>query len=126
MLTWDEKKQYASFKRFDKDHDRELGHNLQRARERVGLSQEDVGEIIGLSYRSIQRMEYGETSARQYLTDFCQIYSCTYDDLIPQDFRPLLNGKNDLLSRMDSEVLQSIKDMFGNELDRRKHAATLQ
>lgn len=123
MLTWDETHHRASYVRFDKSHDKELGHNLKIARERAGFSQEDVADIIGINVRSIQRMEYGETSAQHYLTDFCQIYSCTYADLMPQAFRSLVNGHNSLLSNMDTGLLQSIMSMIGKELNSRDATA---
>ena len=123
MLTWDETHQRASYTRFDKSHDKELGRNLKTARERAGFSQDEAAEIIGISVRSIQRMEYGESSAQHYLTDFCQIYSCTYEDLMPRAFRHLVSGENDLLAAMDTTLLKNILSMAGREITRREAAA---
>ncbi len=43
------------------DYARELGHNLKRAREALGLSQERVAARAGLSALTLQKYEKGES-----------------------------------------------------------------
>lgn len=40
---------------------RELGHNLKRARERTGLSQEKLAHLAGISSYTYQKFEKGES-----------------------------------------------------------------
>lgn len=43
------------------DIDIEIGRRLRRARHRLGLTQEEVGETIGVSHQQIQKYERGDT-----------------------------------------------------------------
>ncbi len=43
------------------DYARELGHNIKRARERTGLSQERIAHAAGLASYTYQKFEKGES-----------------------------------------------------------------
>ena len=73
-------------------HVKEMGKNLKITREKKKLTQEDVADIMSISARTIQRLKSDEKSAFEYLTDFCQIYFCTFEDLMPRDFLTLQGG----------------------------------
>ncbi|MFS0709958.1 helix-turn-helix domain-containing protein [Brevundimonas phoenicis] len=66
------------------DIDIEIGRRLRQARLRLGLSQEGVGDAIGVSHQQIQKYERGETrltlSALARLRSVLRIEA---DDLLP-------------------------------------------
>ena len=119
MLTWDEQQKYACYTRFNTSHVKEMGKNLKIAREKKQLTQEDVADIMSVSTRTIQRLESGEKSAFEHLTDFCQIYSCTFEDLMPRDFLKLLTGRYSTLSQIDTQMLKLIQNAAARELENR-------
>ena len=84
----------------------EIGQNLRRMRDKTGLKQEDVCEILGLSRRSISRYENGETGCSlEQLIIFCQLYECKLDDLLPKEMAPYvseLHGLGDQLLTFQS------------------------
>lgn len=64
MLTSDQLNRYrAKLKpqHTTEEHKKEIGGNLQRARKKTGLTQEDVAEILGWGGRKVGRIESGET-----------------------------------------------------------------
>ena len=51
----------------------ELGNRILEIRKRKGLSQEELAEMAGISLRTLQRIEKGETEPRGYtLKSICQ------------------------------------------------------
>ena len=80
MLTSDQLNSYrAKLKpqHTTEEHKKEIGGNLQRARKKTGLTQEDVAEILGWGGRKVGRIESGETlCSPEDILSLCQIYDC--------------------------------------------------
>lgn len=79
---------------------RELGVNIQRAREASGLSQEDVAYAAGLSRYTFQKFEKGEsapgTPANPSLHNvmaIAQVLGVGLEGLLPGEWPDLLVGR---------------------------------
>ena len=61
----------------------ELGTRLKKAREYLGLTQDDVAKLIGVSRVTITNIETGtrKVSAEE-LSKFSKIYGCTMEELL--------------------------------------------
>lgn len=56
---------------------------LKEFRESKGLSQKELAEMIGMSYRSIQQWERGDTFPNaSALCDLCSVLECEPNDLL--------------------------------------------
>ena len=63
---------------------RYIGIRLKEMRQHVGLKQEDVGKILGLSRVSILNMESGRHSPTPFkLLTFCRLFNCSLNDIFP-------------------------------------------
>ena len=67
-----------------------LGENISTMRKTVGLTQMQLGSMIGLEGRSgevtIQRWEHDRTSPTvKYLRPLCRALGCTLEELIPPE-----------------------------------------
>ena len=65
---------------------RKLGANLRRERNVVGLTQEQLAEMVNLNSRTLRKIEAGETNV--LLTTFIRIrraLDCSADKLIPRE-----------------------------------------
>lgn len=78
----------------------EIGHNLKRARESVGLSQERVAHAAGLSSYTYQKFEKGESRPGSpmnprltTLLALCQVLDLEIVDLLPKDMPDLTAGR---------------------------------
>ena len=84
MLTSDQLNSYrAKLKpqHTTEEHKKEIGGNLQKARKKTGLTQEDVTEILGWGGRKVGRIESGETlCSPEDILSLCQIYDCSLID----------------------------------------------
>jgi len=79
---------------------RELGHNLLRAREAKGLSQERLAHAAGLSSYTYQKFEKGEsrpgTPMNPRLTTLlalCQVLDVPVSQMLPRDLPDLTAGR---------------------------------
>ena len=63
-----------------------LGQSLTRARKKQGLTQEQVGEKLGVSRQTISKWELDETlPAIRQAKELSRLYGTTLDDLIDYD-----------------------------------------
>jgi len=69
--------------------DKDIGIQIKKARSEVSMSQEELGEKLGVTWEMVSRYENGRSSARKYLTELSEIFekSISYffgvqDDLI--------------------------------------------
>jgi DNA-binding XRE family transcriptional regulator len=73
-----------------------FGAKLRAARAILGLSQEEVGDRVGLTQRSVHRIEQGlvEARLRTMLTieQFWQQHGIAFDDLPDGGFRLVVQG----------------------------------
>lgn len=79
---------------------RELGHNLRRAREATGLSQERVAHAAGLASYTYQKFEKGESRPGQPLNPrlttlvaLSQVLGVPLPDLLPADLPDVTSGR---------------------------------
>lgn len=98
------------------EHKKEIGENLQKARKKTGLTQEDVTEILGWGQRKVGRIENGETlCSREDMISLCQIYDCNLMEILPSDFIPYVSAA----SGLDPAVLKVLQRSINNMIDRR-------
>ena len=78
---------------------RELGHNLSRAREATGLSQERVAHAAGIASYTYQKFEKGESRPGMpmnprltTLVALSQVLGVPIDQLLPPDLPDLAGG----------------------------------
>jgi len=53
--------------------DRQIGKQIKKARTDKGLSQEALGEKLGVTWEMVSRYENGRSSARKYLAELSQV-----------------------------------------------------
>ena len=118
LLTSDELNRYrAKLKpqHTTEEHKKEIGGNLQRARKKTGLTQEDVAEILGWSGRKVGRIESGETlCSSEDILSLCQIYDCNLMEIFPSDFIPYVSA----VSGLDPAVLKVLQGSINTMIDR--------
>ena len=97
------------------EHKKEIGGNLQRARKKTGLTQEDVAEILGWGGRKVGRIESGETlCSPEDILSLCQIYDCNLMEILPSDFIPYISA----VSGMDPAALKVLQGSINTMIDR--------
>jgi len=73
---------HVTYKRSSPAANAQLGKNLARLRNSIGLSQADMAERLGISLRHFQRVESGKSAPSiPLLTDLHKIFKTTWDDL---------------------------------------------
>ena len=72
--------------------DRTLGQNLSRMRERLGLSQGDLGKAVGVSRQAVMFWECGGGMRVAHLLELCAVLACRPSALLP----PVPSGKKRL------------------------------
>ena len=119
LLTSDELNRYrAKLKpqHTTEEHKKEIGGNLQKARKKTGLTQEDVAEILGWGGRKVGRIESGETlCSPEDILSLCQIFDCNLMEILPSDFIPYASP----VSGMDLAVLKVLEGSINSMIDRR-------
>ncbi len=82
------------------EYARELGHNLKRAREQTGLSQERIAHAAGLASYTYQKFEKGESRPGTpmnprlaTLLALSQVLGVSLVDLLPKDPPDLTAGR---------------------------------
>lgn len=59
-----------------------LFNNIRLYRERLGLSQSDLGKLVGVSKNAISSFERLEYSPSAYIAAcLCKVFNCSFDDL---------------------------------------------
>ena len=118
MLTSDQLNRYrAKLKpqHTTEEHKKEIGGNLQRARKKTGLTQEDVTEILGWGGRKVGRIESGETlCSPEDILSLCQIYDCSLMEILPNVFIPYTSA----VSGLDPAVLKVLQGSINTMIDR--------
>lgn len=84
-----------------------LGNNLFQARKKKGLSQEEVGEKLGVSRQTISKWETDETIPDIYQSkSMARLYNMTLDELI--EFNPDIKEIQDIIDRTDEKIEEKI------------------
>jgi transcriptional regulator with XRE-family HTH domain len=63
----------------------EIGDRIKRARERAGLTQEELGDLIGVSTRQVQNYEAGESKQYSRLKQIAAVVGTTPEALLHGD-----------------------------------------
>lgn len=53
--------------------DKQIGKQIKKARADIGMSQEELGEKLGVTWEMISRYENGRSSARKYLSELAEV-----------------------------------------------------
>lgn len=64
---------------------KKIGLQLKKARAEMGLSQEEVGQKIGVTWEMISRYENGRSGALKYLDKFSKLYKKPISYFVGQD-----------------------------------------
>ena len=107
------------------DEDRIIGNNLRRLRKLRGMSQQKLGEIIGMSYQQIQKYElgYNRIAALTLLRisealgyDFRLFYSSLLEEDQP-NIRSQIFSILRLLNKVDDpKLLTNIEDLVSKAI----------
>ena len=67
--------------------DSKYGENLQRVREILGLSQEDLAHLFGVSQQQVEKYESGRNRLRlEYVEILCKEFLLPYDVIFRDTF----------------------------------------
>ncbi|MCP2042453.1 helix-turn-helix domain-containing protein [Pontibacter sp. HSC-36F09] len=89
----------------------ELGNRILEIRKRKGLSQEELSEMAGISLRTLQRIEKGETEPRGYtLKSICQALNVDVEEVYDYGKEP----DKSVLLLMHLSVLSYLLMPLGN------------
>lgn len=65
---------------------RELGSNIATRRRQLGLTQEQLAEMTGISHQSLSRIEHGRIAPKMdRLPDFAMSLQCAVSDLFKRE-----------------------------------------
>lgn len=84
-----------------------LGNNILKLRKKLQLSQEKLGELVGVTRQTISNWELNETvpDAKQ-LISLSKILQVSIDALVDNDIWPLLEQK---VNNVETNVIKSTK-----------------
>ena len=87
---------------------KKIGERLRKLRKYMGLTQEQVANILGLGRDAIIRIEKGNRKIDlQELINFSKLYSISMDELTAQEH--IINGNDVALARGFSELSEKDK-----------------
>lgn len=85
--------------------------NLEYIRKKRGISQERLGELVGVNQTTIARWEKKEISPSiDNLDDVAKALQVTLPDLLIKDFTEKNNEEPDINKKMDKQYKQILKD----------------
>lgn len=88
------------------EYQTEIGKNIKTARKKTKLSQEDVALLLEVDAVTIRRHETGKNMCSLgQLINYCRLYECKMDDLLPKEMIPYLSTMNG----MEPVVLQELQ-----------------
>jgi len=90
-----------------------FGENLKNLRKQIGLSQEELGEKIGVSRQSVSKWECSEAYPEMNnILTLCKIFHCKLNDLVHKDLTDL--------NSLDEEVQMKIVKLNAEEQKKMK------
>ena len=88
----------------------ELGKNILKARKKKGLSQEELGEKIGVTRQTISNWELGETGPNpEQLKILSKELSISVDELLDNDIKDIVVEKVSNTEKLSQTVLKLLK-----------------
>ena len=99
---------YIGVKCMEKLNYKKIGERLRKLRKYMGLTQEQVGEILNLGRDAILRIEKGDRKIDlQELINFSKLYNIGMDELTAEDHT--INNSNVVFARGFSELSEKDK-----------------
>lgn len=94
-----------------------IGEQIRKARKARKLSQEQLGELVGLGQTAINKIETGGTKQPRDLERFAQVLGVTVDYLFSDDDPPVLSIEDvEKPSEINYEALTHIVDTVNQVL----------
>lgn len=88
----------------------EIGNKIMELRKNNNLSQEELGEIIGVSRQTISKWELGETSPDiKQAKNLSKIFNVSLDELVDNDIKNILIKKTSNTEKLATLTLKTIK-----------------
>lgn len=87
-----------------------IGEEITRLRKKTGLSQEELGEKIGVARQTISKWELNETSPDlKQACELSKIFKVSLDELVGNDVKDILVNKISNTERLAGLVLKILK-----------------
>ena len=87
-----------------------LGNNIFNLRKKAGISQEELGEKIGVTRQTISNWELGETTPNpEQLKSLSKLLNITIDELVDNEIKDVLTQKITDTEKKQESVLKYLK-----------------
>lgn len=86
---------------------------MKAARKQAGLSQDEMGRLLGVSYRTYRRWEtQGGYGLLNHLSDIARVLGLRESDLLGDDRRPQHATFHDIATKLDQVIdeVRSLRD----------------
>lgn len=91
----------------------EIGNKIMELRKKMGLSQEELAEKIGVARQTISKWELGETSPDlNQAKELSKIFNVSLDELTNNDIKDILVEKTSNTEKLAGLILKFIKFMI--------------
>ena len=88
----------------------EIGNQIAKLRKKIGLSQEELAEKIGVARQTISKWELGETSPDlKQSKQLSKIFNVSLDELTNNEIKDILEKKVSNTERLSKLILRGIK-----------------
>ncbi|MBQ8664354.1 MAG: helix-turn-helix transcriptional regulator [Mailhella sp.] len=89
-----------------------FGSNVQRKRKQLGLTQEELSELLGVGQQSLSRIERGTMAPKfERLPDIARVLHCPVSELFIEEGRPDLDCTSmvtDILHELSSRERETV------------------
>ena len=91
----------------------EIGNKIMELRKKMGLSQEELAEKIGVARQTISKWELGETSPDlKQAKELSKVFKVSLDELTDNDIKDILIEKTSNTEKLAGLILKSLKFMI--------------
>lgn len=91
----------------------EIGNKIMELRKKMGLSQEELAEKIGVARQTISKWELGETSPDlKQAKELSKVFKVSLDELTDNDIKDILVEKTSNTEKLAGLILKFIKFMI--------------
>ena len=92
----------------------EIGNKIMNLRKKSGLSQEELGEKLGVARQTISKWELGETSPDlKQAKELSKIFNVSLDELVDNDVKDVLVEKTSNTEQLAGLILKLLKIIIG-------------
>lgn len=90
-----------------------LGQNILKARKKCGLSQEELGEKVGVTRQTVSNWELDETTPNpEQLKSLSKALNISVDDLIDNDLQNVVLSKVKLTEKQTKTIKKILKGIL--------------